>query len=215
MPARSKPPCDQACATRAGPGRLEIIRQDPLTVIDVGHTPDGIRQSLASLQGDPWRGRLDPGDRRFARQERRRDRRARWRRRSTPSSARRRITRARTRKASPPRRARPIRQRSRSDRRDHRGRGAPQPAAGACACSERSMWPADCSWRSNTRSSRAAAARRIWSFFDVTLIPRHCGERSDDAAPALDRESRSTGSLRLTPRDRTARTPARWPRCAE
>lgn len=32
------------------PGRLELIRQDPLTVIDVGHTPDGIRQSLASLQ---------------------------------------------------------------------------------------------------------------------------------------------------------------------
>jgi dihydrofolate synthase / folylpolyglutamate synthase len=31
------------------PGRLELIRQDPLTVIDVGHTPDGIRQSLASL----------------------------------------------------------------------------------------------------------------------------------------------------------------------
>ena len=31
------------------PGRLEIISQDPLTVIDVGHTPDGIRQSLASL----------------------------------------------------------------------------------------------------------------------------------------------------------------------
>jgi len=31
------------------PGRLEPIRQDPLTVIDVGHTPDGIRQSLASL----------------------------------------------------------------------------------------------------------------------------------------------------------------------
>jgi dihydrofolate synthase/folylpolyglutamate synthase len=32
------------------PGRLEPIRQDPLTVIDVGHTPDGIRQSLASLK---------------------------------------------------------------------------------------------------------------------------------------------------------------------
>ena len=31
------------------PGRLEVINQDPLTVIDVGHTPDGIRQSLASL----------------------------------------------------------------------------------------------------------------------------------------------------------------------
>jgi dihydrofolate synthase / folylpolyglutamate synthase len=42
-------------AVRAGlrearwPGRLEIIQRDPLTVIDVGHTPDGIRQSLASL----------------------------------------------------------------------------------------------------------------------------------------------------------------------
>jgi dihydrofolate synthase / folylpolyglutamate synthase len=31
-------------------GRLEIIRQKPLTVIDVGHTPDGIRQSLAGLK---------------------------------------------------------------------------------------------------------------------------------------------------------------------
>jgi dihydrofolate synthase / folylpolyglutamate synthase len=40
------------------PGRLETIRQDPLTVIDVGHTPDGIRQSLASLMSihgrDGW-----------------------------------------------------------------------------------------------------------------------------------------------------------------
>jgi dihydrofolate synthase/folylpolyglutamate synthase len=40
------------------PGRLEVIAQDPLTVIDVGHTPDGIRQSLASLKaihgGDHW-----------------------------------------------------------------------------------------------------------------------------------------------------------------
>jgi dihydrofolate synthase/folylpolyglutamate synthase len=32
------------------PGRLEVIQQEPLTVIDVGHTPDGIRQSLASLK---------------------------------------------------------------------------------------------------------------------------------------------------------------------
>jgi dihydrofolate synthase / folylpolyglutamate synthase len=32
------------------PGRLEVIEQDPLTVVDVGHTPDGIRQSLESLQ---------------------------------------------------------------------------------------------------------------------------------------------------------------------
>jgi dihydrofolate synthase/folylpolyglutamate synthase len=51
-------------AIRAGlrearwPGRLEIIQQYPLTVIDVGHTPDGIRQSLASLAAihgaDDW-----------------------------------------------------------------------------------------------------------------------------------------------------------------
>jgi dihydrofolate synthase/folylpolyglutamate synthase len=32
------------------PGRLELIQQDPLTVVDVGHTPDGVRQSLASLR---------------------------------------------------------------------------------------------------------------------------------------------------------------------
>jgi dihydrofolate synthase / folylpolyglutamate synthase len=32
------------------PGRLELVKHDPLTVIDVGHTPDGIRQSLASLK---------------------------------------------------------------------------------------------------------------------------------------------------------------------
>ncbi len=31
------------------PGRLETIAHDPLTVVDVGHTPDGIRQSLAGL----------------------------------------------------------------------------------------------------------------------------------------------------------------------
>jgi dihydrofolate synthase/folylpolyglutamate synthase len=40
------------------PGRLEVIQQDPLTVIDVGHTPDGIRQSLVSLTAihgaDDW-----------------------------------------------------------------------------------------------------------------------------------------------------------------
>jgi dihydrofolate synthase/folylpolyglutamate synthase len=31
-------------------GRLEVIQRDPLTVIDVGHTPDAVRQSLASLK---------------------------------------------------------------------------------------------------------------------------------------------------------------------
>lgn len=42
-------------AVRAGlreaqwPGRLETIAQDPLTVIDVGHTPDGVRQALVAL----------------------------------------------------------------------------------------------------------------------------------------------------------------------
>jgi dihydrofolate synthase / folylpolyglutamate synthase len=37
------------CDTR-WPGRLEVITQTPLTVVDVGHTPDGIRQALASLK---------------------------------------------------------------------------------------------------------------------------------------------------------------------
>jgi len=32
------------------PGRLETIGQHPLTVIDVGHTPDGIRQALVGLK---------------------------------------------------------------------------------------------------------------------------------------------------------------------
>ncbi len=40
------------------PGRLEVIAQAPLTVIDVGHTPDGVRQALTSLRAahgaDGW-----------------------------------------------------------------------------------------------------------------------------------------------------------------
>ncbi|WP_441244703.1 bifunctional folylpolyglutamate synthase/dihydrofolate synthase [Tardiphaga sp. 768_D3_N2_1] len=32
------------------PGRLEIVQRDPLTVIDVGHTPDGVAQALKSLR---------------------------------------------------------------------------------------------------------------------------------------------------------------------
>lgn len=32
------------------PGRLEVVSRDPLTVIDVGHTPDAVRQSLQSLK---------------------------------------------------------------------------------------------------------------------------------------------------------------------
>jgi dihydrofolate synthase/folylpolyglutamate synthase len=52
----NEPPGRIEAAIRSGlgdahwPGRLEVIRQNPLTVIDVGHTPDGIRQSLASLR---------------------------------------------------------------------------------------------------------------------------------------------------------------------
>ena len=59
-----KAPARIEAAVRAGlrdarwPGRLEVISRDPLTVIDVGHTPDGIRQSLASLMAihgaDDW-----------------------------------------------------------------------------------------------------------------------------------------------------------------
>ncbi|WFU16559.1 cyanophycin synthetase [Bradyrhizobium sp. CB3481] len=46
---------DAEAAIRSGlrnvrwPGRLEIIQREPLTVIDVGHTPDGIRQALRGL----------------------------------------------------------------------------------------------------------------------------------------------------------------------
>ena len=40
------------------PGRLEVIRTSPLTVIDVGHSPDAVRQALASLRAihgaDGW-----------------------------------------------------------------------------------------------------------------------------------------------------------------
>jgi dihydrofolate synthase / folylpolyglutamate synthase len=49
-------PASIEAAVRSGlgnarwPGRLEVIEQAPLTIVDVGHTPDGIRQSLASLK---------------------------------------------------------------------------------------------------------------------------------------------------------------------
>lgn len=51
-----EPPARIEAAVRMGlrgtrwPGRLEVIGQSPLTVIDVGHTPDGIRQSLAGIK---------------------------------------------------------------------------------------------------------------------------------------------------------------------
>jgi dihydrofolate synthase/folylpolyglutamate synthase len=52
----SESTADLEAAVRSGlrntrwPGRLETIGRHPLTVIDVGHTPDGIRQALASLK---------------------------------------------------------------------------------------------------------------------------------------------------------------------
>ncbi len=32
------------------PGRLQVLESEPLTVIDVGHSPDGVRASLAALK---------------------------------------------------------------------------------------------------------------------------------------------------------------------
>ena len=52
----SESTADLEAAVRSGlrntrwPGRLETIGRHPLTVIDVGHTPDGIRQALAGLK---------------------------------------------------------------------------------------------------------------------------------------------------------------------
>ncbi len=48
----------QGLAGTRWPGRLEAIRRDPLTVIDVGHTPDGIARALDGLHkthgADGW-----------------------------------------------------------------------------------------------------------------------------------------------------------------
>jgi dihydrofolate synthase / folylpolyglutamate synthase len=54
--ARKKPSAEIETAVRSGlcettwPGRLDAVSQDPLTVIDVGHTPDAVRQSLRALK---------------------------------------------------------------------------------------------------------------------------------------------------------------------
>jgi dihydrofolate synthase / folylpolyglutamate synthase len=49
-PGKIEPAVRSGLRDTSWPGRLEIIQLEPLTVIDVGHTPDGIRQSLASLK---------------------------------------------------------------------------------------------------------------------------------------------------------------------
>jgi dihydrofolate synthase / folylpolyglutamate synthase len=40
------------------PGRLEVVQKNPLTIVDVGHTPDGVSQALKSLRAihgaDNW-----------------------------------------------------------------------------------------------------------------------------------------------------------------
>jgi folylpolyglutamate synthase/dihydropteroate synthase len=144
---RSKPRYGRACARRAGPAASRY-QADPLTVIDVGHTPDGIRQSLASLKAihgaegwilvtgvsfdkkaDEIVGALAPS--------------------FDTIICTRRITRARTRRPSPPRRARPIRKQAFT---------SPRPIEDAVVSAPRSprrriekyMSPADYSWRSNT-----------------------------------------------------------------
>jgi dihydrofolate synthase/folylpolyglutamate synthase len=62
QPQRAVPEIE--AAVRSGlrqarwPGRLEVIRSSPFTVIDVGHSPDAVRQALASLKAihgaDGW-----------------------------------------------------------------------------------------------------------------------------------------------------------------
>jgi dihydrofolate synthase/folylpolyglutamate synthase len=49
-PARIETAVRKGLREARWPGRLETIAQDPLTVIDVGHTPDGIKRALASLK---------------------------------------------------------------------------------------------------------------------------------------------------------------------
>lgn len=41
---------DAGFATTRWPGRLEILSRDPLTVIDVGHTPDGVASALEGFR---------------------------------------------------------------------------------------------------------------------------------------------------------------------
>ena len=166
QPRRSAPGIEAAVRSglrehAAGPAASKSSHQDPLTVIDVGHTPDGIRQSLASLKAIHGAERLDSRDRRAPG-----DKKAGeivgacWRRRSTRSSARQRITRARP----------PASYRARSSARqpaDHlkspprsRTQCVRPSATGGVAQSENYMWRADCSWRSNTRNGRPEAAAR-------------------------------------------------------
>ena len=71
---RSRPRCAPGCATQRGRAASRSSGSEPLTVIDVGHTPDGVRQALHSLQLLHGARGLDPGARGVARQEHRRHR---------------------------------------------------------------------------------------------------------------------------------------------
>ena len=121
------------CAIRSGlretrwPGRLEVIEKYPLIVIDVGHTPDGIKQSLTSLRSihgtDGWI--LVTG----ASTDKKADEIVRALAPSfAPSSARRHITRERTRRPLQRRCARLIRTPGLSHRHD-RGFSRTEPFA--------------------------------------------------------------------------------------
>jgi dihydrofolate synthase / folylpolyglutamate synthase len=50
IPAAIEPAVRSGLSGTRWPGRLEVISQNPLVVVDVGHTPDGVRRSLAGLK---------------------------------------------------------------------------------------------------------------------------------------------------------------------
>ncbi len=195
-PTGSKPRYAPACARCAGPAASRSSSQDPLTVIDVGHTPDGIRQSLASLMAIHGAARLDPRHRRVSRQEGGARSSARWRRPSIRSSARRRITRERMQTTSPPPRDMPIPAASVHVAASIEEAVRLSPGAGAWRNREEFMSPVDYSWRSNTRPSRGAAAPRIWIFSER-------GAQSvqvDGRPPSVHPKAR----IRHRPRERTS-----------
>ena len=141
------------------PGRLEVIRTSPLTVIDVGHSPDAVRQALASLRAihgaDGWVlvlgisfdkktseivGALAPSFDTII------------------------CTAAHHKGMDVEELAGAVRQAnpraSVQGRRNHRGGGRAQPDASGDAEIEGSMSPAACSWQSNMPPSPQAAAPR-------------------------------------------------------
>ncbi len=160
---QSNPRCEAGLREARWPGRLEVIGQEPFTVIDVGHTPDGIRQSLAGLKAiygaEDWIlvtgvsidknaseivDALAPSF-------------------DTIICTTAHHKGARRRKTSPPRSATPIRRPPSTSPLPSR-----TPLLSASRMPHRriarSMWPAVCSWPSNTLWLRKAAAREELEF---------------------------------------------------